>query len=409
MTRRVPPHVSGAMRALNLSCPRPELLAALTAAEWQDALRWSDRAHLTLEIARRFRGALPAAVEERLASNLANNAVRMGKLERDFGEIEAAFQCESVEFVVLKGFAHWPDVGGASLCRAQYDIDLYCPPPQLATARRALDRLGYRPISGYEKVPIDHLPAMVRPSEWKWRGDYFDTEFPVMVDLHFRLWDAGTERIRVKGTEAFWERRTRGGRDAFCFPALASVDLIAYASLHLLRHLLRGDLRPFHVYDIAWFLHTHAADEKFWAQWEGTHDESARRLQLIVFLLAQNWFGCCLPEAVRSGIAILPRSIQRWFEFYSSAPLETEFHPNKSELWLHLSLLENARDRGSVFLRRVMPSRLPPTVGARSWPYWRRAFARSLHHLRALIPMCLEGLRFGFSLQNSKNSPPVIR
>jgi hypothetical protein len=389
MTRRTPAHVSAIVRALHLSNPQPRHLAALSPAEWQDALRWSDNAHLTLEIARRFPGQFPAAIAERLASNMANNAVRMENLEQAFSEIDAAFTRDGVPFVVLKGFSHWPDARVTPLCRAQYDIDLYCPPAHVPAARLALDRLGYRPLPGFANVPLDHLPVMMRPSAWQWRGDYFDTEFPVMVDLHFRLWDVGTERIRVPGTEAFWEHRTGVGR----FPTLSPPDLIAYASLHLLRHLLRGDLRPFHVYDIAWFLHTRAGDERFWSQWSGAHDESVQRLQCIVFRLAQCWFGCRLPQAVQDGIARLPRSIERWFELYSNAPLEAPFHPNKSELWLHLSLLDNARDRAAVFLRRVMPSQLPPQAEERAGPYWRRILARSLYHLRALVPVCLEGLR----------------
>jgi hypothetical protein len=374
----------------------------LSPEEWQDALRWTDSAHLTLEIARRHGGAFPTPIQERLTSNLANNAARTKKLEEALEEIGAAFRRSGVQYVVLKGFAHWPNAGDASLSRAQYDLDFYCRPAQMTAASAALRRLGYQPVPGFDKVALDHLPVMVRPSQWKWRGDYFDPEFPVMVDLHFRLWDEGTERIRAHGTEAFWERRTEGGRADFRFPALAPVDLIAYASLHLLRHLLRGDLRPFHVYDIAWFLHTRAADEAFWREWDAAHDHSVRRLQFVIFRLAERWFGCRLPEAVQQGIARLPRSTQRWFEVYSSAPLEAEFRPNKSELWLHFSLLDNTRDRAAVFLQRLVPSRLPPRS-------WRHTLARLAYHAQAFVTFCREGLRFRSALHDSKDIPPVIR
>jgi Uncharacterised nucleotidyltransferase len=276
--------------------------------------------------------------------------------------------------------------------------------------------LGYRPLVGFDNIRLDHLPAMVRPSEWQWRGDYFDIQFPVYVDLHFQLWDPGTERIRAEGLECFWERRAHGGRSSFRFPALSEVDLIAYASLHLLRHLLRGDLRPFHVYDIAWFLHARAADDKFWEQWSTAHDASVRRLQLVVFRLAQSWFGCQAAGVVQRGMASLPRAVQLWFAHYSASPLERMFHPNKSELWLHLSLLESAKDRGAIFLQRVLPSRLPPPAEAQvesakvdGWRYWRRTLGRLVYHLRVLIPVCLEGLRFRALLQNPKNAPSIIR
>ena len=82
-------------------------------------------------------------------------------------------------------------------------------------ARDALVSLGYEPLVGFDDVPLDHLPAMIRKTGWQWRGDYFDVEIPFAVELHFRLWDAGTEHIPIQGLEAFWDRRTASRMDGF--------------------------------------------------------------------------------------------------------------------------------------------------------------------------------------------------
>jgi MFS family permease len=118
-----------------------------------------------------------------------------------------------------------------------------------------------------------------------------------------------------------------------------------------------------------------------------------------VFRLAEAWFDCALPPAVQAGIAELPHAVQRWFELYAAAPLESQFNPNKKELWLHLALLEETANRKAVFLRRVLPGRMPPPAEAQtdasrfdSWRYCRKLASRGIHHLRLLAPACLQGI-----------------
>jgi hypothetical protein len=387
------------MQALNFSDPRTEPLARLTEVEWDQALRFCDRGHLTTALARRRQGWLPEKITQRFASNLANNATRLARFERNYSEIAESFDCAGIEWVVLKGFSHWPGIGEATRDRPQYDLDLYCPPEHIGAAKDALYELGYRSLAGFDHMALDHIPTMVRPSNWKWRDDFFDVEIPGFVDLHYRLWDAGTERVDVNGVEQFWNRREWGGRPGFQFPAFSPPDLAGYAALHLLRHLLRGDLQPFHVYDIAWFLNSRSFDDELWRQWRDNHDQSLRRLELVVFQLARTWFECRLPPVIQAGISELPGPVQRWFELYAGSPLEAEFHPNKRELWLHLSLLNDSKDRRAVFLRRVLPARLPSPAEAQveasqlnARRYWRKFTDRGVYHLRVLLPACIQGV-----------------
>ena len=396
---RVPPYVLAIRNALKFSNPDLEGVVAFTEHEWEQALRFTDSSHLTTQLALRHVNELPAEIAARVQASAKNNSIRLSRLEDDYRAIASAFQASGVPWIVLKGFSHWPGLEFETRFRPQYDIDLYCPSEEIESAKEVLRGLSYQPLAGFEGVPIDHLPVMVRPSNWKWRNDLFDVEIPASVDLHYRFWDEATERLRLKGVEEFWERRTWGGKNRLTFPTLAPHDQAGYACLHLLRHLLRGDVKPFHVYDIARLLHAEALNNELWNRWERDHHASLRRLECVIFRLAEAWFDCAVPLAVRDGIAELPQAVHRWFELHAAAPLENQFSPNKKELWLHLALLDETADRGAIFLQRVLPARMPPPAEAQtddtrfdSWKYGRKIVSRGVHHLRLLVPACLQGV-----------------
>ncbi len=109
------------------------------------------------------------------------------------------------------------------------------------------------PIGG-NAHPVDHLPTLIRKTGWEWRGNYFDPELPPALELHFRLWDASMEGFAIPCIDDFWERRERRALEDVEFTSLAAIDLPGYAAAHALRHMLRGDLRPSHIYEIAYFL-----------------------------------------------------------------------------------------------------------------------------------------------------------
>jgi hypothetical protein len=186
------------------------------------------------------------------------------------------------------------------------------------------------------------------------------------------------------------------------------VDALGYAALHLVRHLLRGNLRPFHVWEIARFLHTHH-DRTFWRMWREWHAPSLRRLEAVAFLLARTWFACTLPAAAEEEVAALPAAVLTWFEAYGWSPIEGMFNPNKDELWLHLSLVETFVDRLSVMSRRLLPASLPGPIDAvhipeeemtltrritRQFRYFVYASSRAWLHTRLLVPTLWEGFKW---------------
>jgi hypothetical protein len=316
------------------------------------------------------------------------------------------FEAEGLEFLVLKGFSHCPDFAADPGHRQQYDLDLLLPQNQLLRARDAAARLGYRPALDLNRYPLDHLPPMIRETSWKWRGDYFDPEIPVSLELHFRLWDARTERFGPAGLERFWQRRQWRSIGGLCFAALQAADAVAYAALHLLRHLLRGGLRPGHLYELAWFLDRHAEESALWSDWRMFHDDSLRRLEAICFSLAHRWFGCRLSPAALDEISRIPPELTRWLETHSLSPLAGLFRPNKDELWLHWSLVDSPRDRIALLRRVSWPRRLPdPMAGAglpwrirlrRRWDWMVYAASRLTHHARALLPTATSALHLAF-------------
>ena len=264
------------------------------------------------------------------------------------------------EFVALKGITQCELFGIRPEDRAQYDIDLYFPRDTVEAARDALLAQNYESIAGMEKFPTDHLPGLFPRTEWKWRGDYFDPEMPLAIELHFQFWNARLERLEAPGVGEFWTRRVRRKIGGVSIAVLCPQDAVGYAALHLLRHLLHGSTKIFHVFEIANFLERSAGDEMFWAEWGRLHAPGLRRLEAVVFALAEAWFGCTLAPAAREEIGLLPVATRAWFEEFAASPATQAFHPNKDELWLHWSLLGSWRDRWSVARRRLLPGNLPP-------------------------------------------------
>jgi predicted MFS family arabinose efflux permease len=372
------------LAALHLSAPATEPLARLSDAEWRTTLDYCDRSRLTLALGQAARAALPAWVAERIDDNARKAAIRADRTGELYCALQRHFTGGGIEFVLLKGLTHTALVPDPPP-RVQYDVDLYIPRPDVFRARDVLIGEGWQPIEGMESFPTDHLPALLPQSEQKWRGDFFDTELPLAVELHFQFWNPAIERLPAPGTEEFWERRTRRTIAGIELGVLSPPDAIGYAALHLLKHLLRGSVQPFHVYEIARLLDSLADDDAFWREWTGLHSPETRRLEAVVFRLAQAWFGGRTAQAVQQEVELLPAGTEEWFGRYAVSPASRVFHPNKDELWLHFTLLGSRADCWRVARRRLFPANLPPRLG------W-YAFRRLYHHVLSLPRAIFTGI-----------------
>jgi hypothetical protein len=403
---RLPRGPAAALAALHLSQPRPDALARLTESQWREALDFCNRSQITLALRRRAREFMPEWVREITDRNLAHNVQRLRGIEDQYRTLSARLDAAGIPFLALKGLTQCPLFGSQPQDRPQYDIDLFTPRETVCAARDALLGLGLESMEGMERFPTDHLPALIRKTGWQWRGDVFDPEMPLAVELHFQFWSGGVERFEAPGTAEFWQRRTPG--PVLHLPALAAPDALGYACLHLLKHVLRGSARPFHAYEVACFLDSHAGDTAFWTEWRALHSPGLRRLEAVAFRLAWEWFGGALGPAEEE-MAQLPAAVRAWFDRFALSPACVPFDSNKDELWLHLSLLESRRDAFAVARRRLFPARLPPAVDAVYVPdadmSWRRRVRKRLrwaaysasrlaHHAMAMPSVVRSGARW---------------
>ena len=236
------------IRSLHFQQDRRDELRSVNPDQWPALLKQTDHSQLTLPLGIRCLDYLPDIVRSRIAQNLTSNAVRHRLLDAEYRLIFEAFRARSIDFIVLKGPSQIAPlyVPNADY-RPQYDIDLYCPPDAVAAARDALTSIGFLSLRAGAKYS-DHLPPMIRNLDWKWRGDYYAPDLPLTVELHFRFWDRQTEKLPAPCVEDFWRRRCNrivGNTD---IPMLSLADTVSYSSLHLMRHLLRGDIRVYHAY-----------------------------------------------------------------------------------------------------------------------------------------------------------------
>ena len=404
--KTIPRYAQAVFAALHFA-PDFHLLSRLTAPEWHDLVHFCRRTQLAIPFAL-------ACGDHRFHRDLVNNAERWERVKQAYRQASEAFESAGLEFVTLKGFTHAPGFVADPRLRTQYDLDLLFPPEQAWAARDIALKLGYEPFKGGNGAPVDHLPTLIRKTGWEWRGDYFDPELPLALELHFRLWDTGTEGFALAGVVDFWHRRERRTLEDVEFTSLAAIDLPGYAAAHTLRHLLRGDARPWHIYEIACFLERNH-DTDFWSNWRDAHDKPLRRVQAICFAMARQWFGCRLPAVAQEEAERLPQAVRAWLALYAHSPIINLLHSTKDELWLHLSLLDPGASRLRVLRRRLMPLQLPGPVDAVHLPDeaigWRvrlraclRYFlflaSRMWRHTAALLPTMWSGARWARALMN---------
>jgi hypothetical protein len=357
---------------------------------WRDVLSFADRSQCTIFL--RHTPGLPFWFREEIEARRIKNAARRARLLAEYDTVTGALDKQSIEFVLLKGFTHEKGFGIDGSGRVQYDIDLWCPGG--GHARRAeatLRALGYAPNGTAELSGVHGCP-LVRPHSWRWRGDYYDPEMPVAIEVHTKLWNEQRERIGTPGLEKCWERRTAVEVDGRTMQALAEPDRVAFAALHCLRHVLHNDVRVSHVYELARFLSLRGNDTAFWDVWRSTQDPLLRRLQAVAFRFPSEWFACPFPRVLECEYRELPPRIHVWFSRFALSPIENLVRPNKDAAWLHARLAGRWTDRIAVLRERLAPLKRPDAVQAEG-SYFAHFLGRLKYHAAALAPALWSGLR----------------
>ncbi len=399
---QIPRYGIALLRAIRFSGADRKALKYLSDSEWASLLRICDSSQLTLLLGHLCRPFLPEWVRDRIDRNYADNTNRFERLKAATFEISDCLGERAIEFALLKGFVHSPALTPDPLLRAQGDIDIWCRPERVLDARDALSGLGYRAIG---KSSGRHLDPMIRETDWEWRGDYFARDLPIPVDLHHKLWDEGLERLPGPVEDEIWARRSSAAIDGRVIPALAPEDAVAFAALHVMMHLLHGDLRLQRAWELAYVLKDRSCDEGFWLRWQNMHGPKTREIQVVAFVLSDHWFGGGLPNLIEEEARRLSPDVLLWIERYALSPIEALFSPNKDELWLNLSLLSSFKDKAHVFWRRLLPlrateQRLAADTNQATQRSKRQSSrvkflaARAVYHARTLLPTCLRGLKW---------------
>lgn len=357
--RNVPTFFPPLLSALQFRNPQIDALQKLNTTEWEELLSFSDLAHLTLLLSELPSDVLPSWVMSRIQTNVRDNTQRVERIEDAYREIALALDKEQLDYLLIKGFSQYPEFVKEANLRMQSDLDIFIPKESIFRGRDALLKIGYKERELPPNVPVDHLPTLVRKSGGEWNGNHYDPERPPSVEIHFCLWNEEAARFAVKECDEFWDRRVRRTGDNLDFTALHPADHLAFISLHVLRGLLRTDWVIHHVYELAYFLHTHTENRSFWKSWQQLHSESARDLQAISFALAKTWFNCDVGVEAEEQIGKLSPAVQKWLLRFADSPLEWMFTPNHDSVWLHISLVQSLGLKISIARAALLPNRIP--------------------------------------------------
>ncbi len=419
-----PRYVTALISALSFRAAEPELLQALNDSEWEQLLIFADRMHLTIPLVQKCGNFCPLWVRQRVVKNIEDNALRFQLIKNTYAELAVALREAHVDYLVLKGFTKSPEYAPDPRHRVQSDIDIFCPRDTIFRARDALCGIGYRSQHLFDDQPWDHLPPLRKKSEWSWRGNAYDPEMPLTVELHHRLWDHEAVRCGLAVDGQFWQRRIGRRLEEIDFSCLHPIDNLGYCSLSLLRDLLRVGIVTSQVYELAWFLQRNSRNHEFWGCWIQMHEEELTRLELVSFLLAKTWFHCDLSETIQAEIRRLPVGTRRWFEIDATSPSPMGWmRPSKDAIWLHSSLMKSAAEKRRVIFGRLLPRRALPVDTAianripnsspneeSAWYNYSRYLVylvmRVGYHLTALPATLWHGFRWWWSVRASNQALP---
>ena len=374
-----PEYISAVLDALQFDQPSIRCLQTLAASEWNRLIEFCDARQLTLLLESICGDGLPEQFREQIEARRKRYSRRFERLRQDLFTITQAFDSAGLECCLLKGFTHSPLLTPDPITRAQGDIDLWLQSSEIATAKRILVELGYVSAGSAKSR---HISPMVRPSAWRWRGDYFDPEMPVAVEAHYEIWSERAERIGISGLQDFWARKVKTSFDGQMCNVLCEADLIGFATLHLLLHLLHGELPIQRAWEIGYFLHTHATNRAFWRSWSSMHSPDLKRLEVIAFWLTRKWFACAWPVELDAEVHSLPSDVRQWLDRFWFSPIENYWQPNKHDAWLHLALVADVQSKTRILIRRLLP------FHGRNFDLWRLR-----HHISTLLPTLLQGFR----------------
>jgi hypothetical protein len=359
-------------------------------AAWRRVLATADQALCTTLLSHTT--GLPGWFQDEVSARISKTFHRRRALIETYRDASQALQQAGIGFVLVKGFTHELDADLEPGLRVQGDIDLLCSPQDLDRAQNELRSQGFE-FHGSAELSDNHRRPLLKPHNWHWSGDYFDATQPVPVELHHTIWSSQRDRLPTPGMESFWDRRESMTIEGSDIPVFCDIDRLAIAALHVLRHVLRNDVRLGHVWELDRMLRHRAPDAAFWVRWRNLHPAPLRALEVIAFQFACLWFNGEMPATPRQDWNAQPSAVHKWFQHSAFSPLENLTRPNKDVLWLHLALLPRFADRWAVARRRLLPLHVPHRGEAIGSSYVSHVASRSRYHALTLARLLWAGAR----------------
>ncbi|MCP4575687.1 MAG: nucleotidyltransferase family protein [Deltaproteobacteria bacterium] len=224
-------NVSDALLTYVLSLLKNDPIPAprVTLEKWSELLSILDP-HWVLPLLFRHAGKLPddfgppKTILDRMRTSFRWSRTRCFRIEKQLGEIVAAFNDEHVRVLVLKGPALGRRVYPDPALRPASDLDLLVRPDDMVQSRTILEDLGYKCIArlfdAEEILYIDETFLHIdNPRNYR------------AIELHWRLhkYLGITQEVR---TEELFRRAIKIETDAFAFEVLDPVDAFIHTAIN---------------------------------------------------------------------------------------------------------------------------------------------------------------------------------
>ena len=386
---------------------RPASWLSCSPRKWEAALAWLDLSGLAIYFLQRMQSThrlhlLPDDVAQALERRAAANRIRSEAILGEFRTFIDAFEQTGVKYSVLKGISLLPDYCPEMAFRTQYDHDILVAPESFDGAGRALVGTGFHPrieVSAEAPLVYRKVDPEIRFSQ---RSEaLYSPRLERSIDLHRRLWEVDEERIHIRLSDDFLDRSHRRLWEGIPFTALCDEDCLLFQILHAFKHILRNWCRLSIFLEISWFLNRRAADSAFWHRFAGRIQNVrwAPEATLLVFMLAERLFGGTIPAPLRDPLrSPLAPALQLWIERYGRHSALSNFHGDKSSLFLHREFVDSPSEWSMVQRRRLFPlhrpHRPPALVFQRGFSALGRIWMEKAHALRRLRFHGFAGLRY---------------
>jgi hypothetical protein len=347
------------------SAPEPLSLCALHSArprELRAFLQWLDHSGLALYFAIRLKrtaqwGEVSANFRAELDRRVEANVQRTEALLADFGAVSASLRSHGVPHAFLKGFTLAPAFCPDRNLRHQSDVDVIVVRDFLDAASRAVVACGYRPQ--HVTDPCDFRFATPATRVPTLRDDIYSLPPQREVELHTSIWSS-VGGVHLEVPQDFLSRTEPRELRGISFDALALDDAFLVQVLHAFGHLLGSWLRVAWLWEIHYFIETHADHGQLWQSFcERTGNDPRMRNAIgLVLCLTQRLFRTRVPFALHARyLEPLPGQISAWVAHCGTRWALSEIAGSKLSLFVHREFFPGDAEWRAYFLHRMIPCR----------------------------------------------------